>query len=98
MMGKGERVGGRERGRRDIQLSNREAKYCNLFRHNRLNRLQREEYSVLGAFHPPPPPHLVCHEAHGCATQSAKKKKKRRRQEIQHLTPSGFTLREGGEA
>lgn len=57
MMGKGEgegrREGEKEGGRRDIQLSNREAKYCNLFRHNRLNRLQREEYSVLEASLPP---------------------------------------------
>lgn len=81
----GRRVGGRERGTRDIQLSNREAKYCNLFRHNRLNRLQREEYSVLGAFHPP-----LLHTSSVMRRMDAqprvgKKKKKRRRQEIQHL-------------
>lgn len=47
---RGERKQEREGGRRNIQLSNREAKYRNLFWQNRLKRLQREEYSVLGFF------------------------------------------------
>lgn len=77
--------GGRGGGRRDIQLSNREAKCCNLFWHNRLNRLQIEEYSVLGASPHHPPPQLICHEAHECADQSAKRERERCLQEIQHL-------------
>lgn len=46
IMGNGEREG----ETRDIRHSNREAKYRNLFWQNRLNRLRREEYSVLGSF------------------------------------------------
>lgn len=81
MMGKGEREGRRKRvregGKRDIQLSNREAKYCNLFRHNRLNRLQREEYSVLGAGTPPPlPPQRICHEELQFADKSGKNRER----------------------
>lgn len=43
----------KEGGRRNTQLSNREAKHCNLFWHNRLKRLQWGEYSVWRFFFPP---------------------------------------------
>lgn len=93
----------REGGRRDIQHSNREAKYRNLFWQNRLNRLQREEYSVLGPFFLPL--HLICHEVHECSDQCAKTRRRERRCQRRPLScchrrplscilsPSGFTCK-----